>query len=108
MTVVVYSVYLQSTWINLQFIDNTIYKFFFIFEFYFYPTTAITINEIIKMINGIVEKQVKPIYADPRPGDVKHSLADITSAQNIIGFKAIISFEEGLQKAIEWYRDNLL
>lgn len=69
---------------------------------------AITVNAIIDMINDIVGKQVKPIYADSRPGDVKHSLADITLAQNLIGFNPIVSFEEGLQKAIEWYRDNFL
>ncbi len=69
---------------------------------------VITVNVIIDMINEIVGKDVKPIYADPRPGDVKHSLADITRAQKLIGFNPVISFNEGLQKAIEWYRDNLL
>jgi len=69
---------------------------------------AVTVNAIIDMINEIVGKDVKPIYADPRPGDVKHSLADITRAQNLIGFNPVVSFNEGLQKAIEWYRDNLM
>ena len=69
---------------------------------------AITVNAIIDMINKIVGKNVQPIYADSRPGDVKHSLADITKAQNLISFNPVISFNEGLQKAIEWYRDNLL
>ena len=69
---------------------------------------AVTVNAIIGMINKIVGKEVKPVYADSRPGDVKHSLADITSAQNLISFEPIVSFEEGLQKAIEWYRNNLL
>lgn len=69
---------------------------------------AVTVNAIIDMINKSVGKQVKPIYTDERPGDVKHSLADIIRAQNIIGFQPVISFEEGLQKAIEWYRDNLM
>ena len=69
---------------------------------------AVTVNAIISMINEIVGKQVKPIYADPRPGDVKHSLADINKAQDLIGFNPVVSFNEGLQKAIEWYRENLL
>ena len=69
---------------------------------------AITVNDIISLINDTLGKNIKPIYTDPRPGDVKHSLADINAAQNLIGFKPIISFKEGLQKAIEWYRDNLL
>jgi len=69
---------------------------------------AVTVNEIIDMINKLLGKNVKSIYTDPRPGDVKHSLADITAAQKLINFKPSVSFQEGLQKAINWYRDNLL
>ncbi|MBN2019118.1 MAG: SDR family oxidoreductase [Sedimentisphaerales bacterium] len=69
---------------------------------------AVTVNEIIKMINDLVGKSVKPIYAPARKGDVKHSLADITLATKLIGFKPVVSFQEGLKKAIEWYRDNLV
>jgi nucleoside-diphosphate-sugar epimerase len=69
---------------------------------------AVTVNDIIDMINNLLGKNVKPIYTDPRPGDVKHSLADITAAKNLIGFKPVIQFEDSLQKAIDWYRDNLL
>lgn len=69
---------------------------------------AVTVNKIIEMINDYIGKKIKPIYTDPRPGDVKHSLADITMAQNILGYKPSVSFETGLQKAIEWYRNNLL
>ena len=69
---------------------------------------AVTINETIDTINGLVGKNIKPIYTDPRPGDVKHSLADITLAKETIGYKPTVLFREGLQKAIGWYRDNLL
>jgi UDP-glucose 4-epimerase len=69
---------------------------------------AVTVNETIDTINGLVGKNIKPIYTDPRPGDVKHSLADITLAEKLIGFKPKVSFREGLQKAIGWYRENLL
>jgi len=69
---------------------------------------AITINAIIAMINELLGKNIEPVYADPRPGDIKHSLADITLAQNLIGFKPTIPFKQGLQRAIDWYRQNLL
>jgi nucleoside-diphosphate-sugar epimerase len=69
---------------------------------------AVTVNEIIDMINELLGKNVKPIYTAPRPGDVKHSLADITAAQNLIGFEPTVSFREGLQLAIDWYRENLI
>lgn len=69
---------------------------------------AVTVNEIIKMINEHVGKSVKPIYEPSRPGDVKHSLADITVAKKLLGFKPVMPFKEGLTKAIAWYRDNLI
>jgi nucleoside-diphosphate-sugar epimerase len=69
---------------------------------------AVTVNETIDAINGIVGKNIKPVYTDPRPGDVKHSLADISAAENLIGFKPKVPFKQGLQFAIEWYRENLL
>ncbi|MHC4293035.1 MAG: SDR family oxidoreductase [Planctomycetota bacterium] len=68
----------------------------------------LTVNEIIEMINELLGKDIKPIYTDPRPGDVKHSLADITLAEKTIGYKSIVPFKEGLEKSIVWYRNNLL
>ncbi|MFC1781576.1 SDR family oxidoreductase [Planctomycetota bacterium] len=69
---------------------------------------GVTVNEIIEMINKSLGKNVNSIYADPRPGDVKHSLADITAARELIGYKPVISFEQGLQRAIEWYSENFV
>ncbi len=66
----------------------------------------VTVNEIIAMINEMVDRNVKPIYAPARAGDVKHSLADITAARELIGFEPVVLFRDGLQKAIAWYRDN--
>lgn len=69
---------------------------------------VVTVNQIIDMINDLVGKKIKPIYTDSRVGDVKHSFADITQAKKIIGFEPVIGFSQGLEKAIEWYRDNLI
>ena len=69
---------------------------------------AVTVNEIIGMINDSMGKNIKPNYEPTRPGDVKHSLADITKAKQIIGFEPVMPFNEGLKLAIDWYRNNLL
>jgi len=69
---------------------------------------AVTVNAIINMINELLEKNIKPIYAAPRPGDVKYSLADISAAEKLISYKPTVPFKQGLEKAIDWYRDNLL
>ncbi|MGA2172179.1 MAG: SDR family oxidoreductase [Sedimentisphaerales bacterium] len=65
---------------------------------------AITVNEIIEIINKSVGKKVKPIYVPSRKGDVKHSLADISLSKKLLGYKSVVPFKEGLQKAIDWYR----
>ena len=67
----------------------------------------ITVNSMLQQINKITGKDMAPIYADPRPGDIKHSQADITSAKEHLGYQPKISFEEGLRNTIEWYRKNL-
>jgi UDP-glucose 4-epimerase len=68
---------------------------------------AITVNAIIKLINELLGKDVQPNYDPPRPGDVKHSLADIAAAKELIGFEPVILFREGLERSIDWYRSNL-
>jgi nucleoside-diphosphate-sugar epimerase len=68
---------------------------------------AVTVNAIIGTINRLLGKNVQPIYAPTRAGDVKHSLADITAARNLIGFEPVILFRAGLEKSIDWYRRNL-
>src|SRR5437667_12312541 len=67
----------------------------------------ITVNSMLQQINKITGKDITPIYADPRPGDIKHSQADITRAKEHLGYQPKISFEEGLCNTIEWYRKNL-
>ncbi len=69
---------------------------------------AVTVNEIIDMINNLLGKSVKPTYTPPRPGDVKHSLADITAAKNLIDYQPKVSFNDGLRLAIDWYKANLI
>ena len=50
----------------------------------------------------------KPIYRDFRPGDVRHSLADISKAQRLLGFMPSYRIQAGLDLAMDWYRRNLV
>ncbi len=67
----------------------------------------VTLNQLVDEINKILGKNIKPIYQDFRPGDIKHSFADISKIEKLIGFKPIVMFNEGLKKTIEWYKKNL-
>jgi nucleoside-diphosphate-sugar epimerase len=66
----------------------------------------VTLNEVVQLINGHLGKKVKPVYAPTRAGDVKHSLASIENAKTLIGYEPVISFSEGLARAIEWYKES--
>jgi len=69
---------------------------------------AVTVNTVVNTIRKLLGKEnIKPVYAPPRPGDIKHSLADVKKAKELIGYVPFVSFEEGIAKAIDWYKENL-
>jgi nucleoside-diphosphate-sugar epimerase len=68
---------------------------------------AVTVNTVVKTITELLEKDIKPVYVPPRPGDIKHSLADVSLAKEVIGYEPEINFAEGIRMAIDWYRENL-
>ncbi len=69
---------------------------------------AVTVNTVVNTIKELLGKNsISPTYLDPRPGDIKHSLADIKLANKIIGYEAKVSFDEGIRMAIDWYKENL-
>lgn len=67
----------------------------------------VTVNEIIRDINKLLGKDVKPNYQPSRQGDIRHSWADIGLSEQVIGFRPVVSFAEGLRRAIDWYASNL-
>ncbi len=66
-----------------------------------------TLNQIYSMLQELLHVNISPIFADVRPGDVKHSRADITRAKEVLGYEPLVYFEEGLKRAIGWYKENL-
>lgn len=69
---------------------------------------SVTVNTVVNLIQQLLQKEhIKPSYSPPRPGDIKHSLADVTLAKKIIGYQPTVTFEQGIRKAIEWYKQNL-
>lgn len=64
-----------------------------------------TLNQMIKILKSIFKKDDYEVaYRDVRPGDVRHSQAEVTKVKETLDFKALISFEKGLRKTVEWYR----
>jgi nucleoside-diphosphate-sugar epimerase len=66
-----------------------------------------SVNTLFLTIAEFLGSSIKPIYADPRPGDVRDSQGDISRRRDVLKMKASIPFREGLEKSISWYRENL-
>jgi UDP-glucose 4-epimerase len=62
----------------------------------------VTLNELVRHLNGILGTDIAPAYAAPRVGEVKHSLADISRARADLGYDPAVGFEEGLRRAVDW------
>lgn len=67
----------------------------------------VTINALAQEISSHLNLSIKPIYAEPRPGDIKESYADVSRAEKILGFKPEIDFRQGLKLTIDWYKVRL-
>lgn len=52
-------------------------------------------------------KNIEPIFGPNRPGDIKHSNADINKARKLLEYDPEWSFERGIKAVIEWYKENL-
>lgn len=63
----------------------------------------ITLNELINELNKLLGKNIKPVYANPRPGDIKHSFADINLIEKKLDFKPLVKFTDGLKITVESY-----
>ena len=65
---------------------------------------AISVNQVIAAINRLLGTRVEPRHVDPRPGDVRHSCADVTLAKTLMGYETLVTFDEGLRRTIDYYR----
>ena len=66
----------------------------------------ITLNQLVQKLRGIINSHADPIYTSPRPGDIRHSLADISKADRLLNYKPTYSMEEGLKKTVDWFKSS--
>jgi UDP-N-acetylglucosamine 4-epimerase len=62
--------------------------------------------QLVQYLKRISARDIEPIKAPERTGDVKHSLADISKAKSLLGYNPAVSVEEGLRRTYEWYKIN--
>lgn len=65
-----------------------------------------SVNSLVVKLNEILDKEIKPTYEEPRPGDIKHSYADISKARKMLKYEPSVSFSEGLGETVRWYKEG--
>jgi nucleoside-diphosphate-sugar epimerase len=63
-----------------------------------------SVNALYGLLQDLTGFRRGAVYAPPRSGDVRDSLADITLAGKAMGYKTLVEFEEGLRRTVEWYK----
>lgn len=66
-----------------------------------------SVTELFDSLKKITSSKIKAIYLPKRAGDVRKTHADISKVKKLLGWSPKISFEEGLKKTIEWFRNQM-
>jgi nucleoside-diphosphate-sugar epimerase len=65
-----------------------------------------SLNKTFRVLAELLDFKEQPLYGPPRTGDIRDSLADITAAREAFGYHPAVSFEEGLRRTVEWYKQQ--
>src|SRR5262249_21248161 len=67
----------------------------------------VTLNQLLSVVKELTGKQdVNAEYLEPRVGDVRHSLADISRARKLLNYESKVDLREGLQRTIYWWKNS--
>ena len=65
---------------------------------------GMTVNGLLAAVNEVLGTKVEAVHADPRPGDIEHSTADVRKARRLMDFTPGVSFMDGLRETAAWYK----
>jgi UDP-glucose 4-epimerase len=68
---------------------------------------SMTINHLFNIVSDVLESDIPVKYLDERPGDIKHSLADISNLEKINFKPEEDKFEEQLRQTVKWFREQM-
>jgi nucleoside-diphosphate-sugar epimerase len=68
---------------------------------------GVTLNQLLAELRELIDADVEPVYTESRPGDVRHSLADLTRSRDDLGYEPRVGLREGLGQTIADFRDIL-
>jgi nucleoside-diphosphate-sugar epimerase len=68
--------------------------------------SSVTLLELLAQLQQLAGTRLAPTWAPPRTGDVRHSLADVTKAVQLFGYRPRVGFAEGIRRTFDWYRSQ--
>ena len=66
----------------------------------------ISLNRILERLRELSGREIEATYRDPRPGDIRHSLADVSHAKESLGYETRVGALDGVARAYEYYRER--
>jgi UDP-glucose 4-epimerase len=96
---------------DFTYVDNVVYGNLLAVEAKHAPGKVInlacgyqlTINQLLVHLKQITGSDAEAVYTDPRPGDVRHSWADISVSEQVLDYKTQVALEEGLGKTVDYF-----
>jgi UDP-N-acetylglucosamine 4-epimerase len=67
----------------------------------------ISLNKLFETLQELTGNNTEPVYREERPGDIKHSQADISFAKKMLHYDPKIKLKEGLANTLQWFNENL-
>lgn len=66
----------------------------------------VSLLELVESLNTVMGISIEPNHEDARAGDILHSQADVSKAEDLLDFAPVVPFEEGLRRTVAWYQEN--
>ncbi len=67
----------------------------------------VSLLELVDSLNRVMGTSIEPIHEEARTGDILHSQADVSKAEDLLDFAPVVDFEEGLRRTVAWYAENM-
>jgi UDP-glucose 4-epimerase len=68
---------------------------------------AHTLVDLLAFLGQILGLEARVVHTNPRPGDVRHTQADISAAANDLGHRPVVNFEQGLRQTVAWFDERV-
>jgi len=67
----------------------------------------ISLLQLVELLNDTLGTKIQPVHSHPKDGDIRHSLADIEKARDLLGYRPLIEVRDGLAQTVQWFSGRM-